>query len=227
MITVLRSKFRYNMCYSRHKLFKVFAVMQILVMFLIFMESTGWAKNRALLIGINYGGVSRIRHLSGCIADVHAAKQMLARFGFRDTDIKLLTESEATWAGIEAAFRSQLIEGSQPGDLILFYFSGHGTQANDLNNDESDGLDEALVPWDTIGPDGKLSRLLIDDDLGKWISELRDRQVIVIIDSCHSGTATKGIESVRFITNPDVTPLLTSRDVPAGNSAKEGIQDLK
>jgi hypothetical protein len=31
---------------------------------------------------------------------------------------------------------------TRPGDLVRFYFAGHGSQAWDVNGDEEDGLDE-------------------------------------------------------------------------------------
>ena len=41
-----------------------------------------------------------------------------------------------------------LSQGAQPGDILFLHYSGHGTQTRDLDGDEADGYDEALVPLD-------------------------------------------------------------------------------
>jgi Caspase domain/Domain of unknown function (DUF4384) len=74
---------------------------------------------------------------------------------------------------------------------LFVHFSGHGSQVQDLNGDEEDGLDETLVPYDgrTPGvPD------IVDDELDEIFSHLHTTRVLIVLDSCHSGTATRAIE---------------------------------
>ena len=40
------------------------------------------------------------------------------------------------------------MEGSESGDSLVFYFSGHGLRQPDFNNDERDGFDETICPVD-------------------------------------------------------------------------------
>ena len=34
-------------------------------------------------------------------------------------------------------------------DIVVFHYSGHGSQMTDLEGDEPDGLDETIVPYDS------------------------------------------------------------------------------
>ena len=146
--------------------------------------STGWAK----LSSIN---------------DVKLLKDALERQGFRQENIKVITDKQATLAGMKEAFDKYLIQKARPGDIAVFHFSGHGQQIEDDNGDEADGLDESIIPYDApkifrAGSDNHFR----DDLLGIKISELRKKlgekgNLLVIIDACHSGTMTRGVGTMR------------------------------
>jgi hypothetical protein len=77
-------------------------------------------------------------------------------------------------------------------DTVFFHYSGHGSQVEDLNGDErDDGLDETIVPQD--GRSGKIADIT-DDELDALFARLRTRNAIVVLDSCHSGTATRAVD---------------------------------
>jgi hypothetical protein len=61
--------------------------------------------------------------------------------------IMLLLDSEADRAGILAAF-NWLDSNEDPEDVVLFFFSGHGTYGLDDDGDELDGWDEFICPYD-------------------------------------------------------------------------------
>ena len=42
----------------------------------------------------------------------------------------------------------RLVQACQPGDSLVFQFSGHGSQVRDYSGDEVDGLNETLLPCD-------------------------------------------------------------------------------
>jgi metacaspase-1 len=87
-----------------------------------------------------------------------------------------------------------LVEGARTGDTVVVQYSGHGSFVPDRDGDEPDGVDECLCPHDiaTNGP-------ITDDDLfGILSGAARGARVVVISDSCHSGSVT------RF--NPIATP---------------------
>jgi metacaspase-1 len=69
------------------------------------------------------------------------------------------------------------------GDLFLITYSGHGGQVRDKNHDERDNMDETWCLYD-----GQL----IDDELYEvWSKFAANTRVLVLSDSCHSGTVTR------------------------------------
>jgi metacaspase-1 len=148
--------------------------------------------------------------------DVDNMRQVLvSRYGFRDEDVLVLRDLKAsrsgkqvpgaaTREGILGAFRTWLIDPAQPGDVSVFLYSGHGQQVRDQDDDEPDGLDEALVPYDFVSARAadNAGRVIRDDDLGKLLRELSFRlkgegSTLCVVDCCHAGTATRGSLSAK------------------------------
>ncbi len=134
--------------------------------------------------------------------DVDALEQILTseRFDFKSEDVKVLkTKDETKRDNIFKTFRSFLIEQTSPGDIVYFHFSGHGTQVEDDDEngenpkvgDELDGLDESLVPSDYKARDDGENNIR-DDELERLLVQLSGRHVTVTVDSCYSGTITRG-----------------------------------
>jgi hypothetical protein len=135
---------------------------------------------RALCVGIDSYATSP---LAGCVSDARAWVRALSELGF---DVKTVLDREATRQRILDAL-SQLIGSARPGDTLVFQYAGHGSQAEDLNGDESDRFDESLVPIDyTTGA------LLIDDDLADVYRRLpQGVGLTLFMDCCHSGTNSR------------------------------------
>ncbi|GEM_PF-3100836 len=177
------------------------------------------ARKYALLMGINEYVSDPLRYnLEGCENDVEMMRQiLLERFDFSASDIKVLKSREATLENIRKAFMEHLIAKAKPGDLVFIHYSGHGTRTKDLNGDEEDGYDEALCPTDCSIADNPPRNLFIDDEVGDLLDALKTDSIVVVLDSCYSGTATKDLHigqikrKVRFMeppsnsdfTNPD------------------------
>jgi hypothetical protein len=131
--------------------------------------------------------------------DVALIKRALEGQGFKEQNITLITDRKATKTGIVNAINA-LIRASGKGDIVVIHYSGHGQQISDDNGDEIDKLDETLVCWDAPAyyKNGYMGEQhLRDDEFGEMISALRvrigaDGQVLVFMDSCHSGTGTRG-----------------------------------
>jgi hypothetical protein len=81
---------------------------------------------------------------------------------------------------------------------VLFYYCGHGTQIPDLNGDEADGWDEALHTADVkprlMTTEDHLKMVLSDDRIAEILAQFKTKNVTVIFDSCHSGTAVRAGE---------------------------------
>lgn len=80
---------------------------------------------------------------------------------------------------------SWLIQGCEPGDSLVFHYSGHGSRQRNHNGDEIDGYDETLCPLDF-----ETQGMMIDDEINATIVKPLPVGVKLhaIIDSCHSGT---------------------------------------
>jgi hypothetical protein len=195
---------------------KIFPILLTLFFVLIFQEPSisSEISKKALFIGINkyknlpFYSKERgmwITNLEGSVNDVQIMREALTSFyGFRPKDIKILIDREATRENILKSFEEWLIKGTKEGDLALFYFSGHGSQVPDQNGDEEDGLDEVLCPYDVVPQGG--DNIILDDELGVMLRRLPLREVVVIVDSCHSGTMTRSIRG---------TPVSVLEETPA------------
>lgn len=162
----------------------------------------------ALVVGIDHYGakytkeVSLTEQWSSLDGSANDAKILGAELERRGFDVLVVTNEQATHAGIAAAFRKQLVDKVQPGrgDVVFFHYSGHGQQVPDDNGvpDEADGYDEAIVPFDNRGTKD-YSNHVRDDEIGEWIGEVRKKteNIVVSLDSCHSGTATRGLRKKR------------------------------
>lgn len=138
-------------------------------------------RRRALCVGIDRYETSP---LAGCVADARLWSQTLEGMGFETP--RLLTDEAATRGGILEALE-ELVTGSRAGDVVIFQYAGHGTQLEDLDGDEEDSRDEALVPVDY--DDGAF---VIDDDLWAVMSRVPEGvNLTVFLDCCHSGTGTR------------------------------------
>jgi hypothetical protein len=148
----------------------------------------------ALLVGIN--AYQYVPKLEGCAQDVADLQGALkSKFEFSDNHILALTDKQATHDAIIATFKTHLIENARrnPNAIVIFAYSGHGSQVEDTNGDEPDGLDETLVTVDSRDPEGK-NFDIIDDELDDLFEQLSryTANITFILDSCHSGSATRG-----------------------------------
>jgi hypothetical protein len=164
----------------------------------------GTPRKLALLVGINaYPETSQFSALQGCVTDVELQRQLLIyRFGFNPADIVTLTDAKATRQGILAAFEEHLIKQAKPGDVVVFHYSGHGSQVADPDKDAPDGLNSSFVPIDSALPadfpdKGGTVKDIMGHTLFLLMSALQTENVSVVLDSCHSGGGTRGSLRVR------------------------------
>jgi|GEM_PF-765137 len=179
------------------------------------------AGNRALLIGIDDYWDDDF-DLTGSVADVERIRGLLLADGsFTEDQILVLTDAEATRANIHLAFEQWLTAQTRPDDLALLYFAGHGFHQQDLNGDEADAIDEAIVPYDAnrfrardlIRP--AVMRVIVDDDIGILLRAIADRRVTAIFDSCFSGSVTRNLAA-----NVPDTAIARSLDFRLGGTFK-------
>lgn len=166
----------------------------------------------ALLIGIDcylpneLPGGGSYPSLGGCVRDIlHVEAFLRDKLGMRESNIIKLTstntdgpyplESEGNWPSyeniVEAFKRISLM--ASPGDQVYIHYSGHGGRAKTVypKIKGENGVDEALVPND-IGK--REARYLRDVELAYILKAMVDKKlfVTIVLDSCHSGGATRG-----------------------------------
>jgi hypothetical protein len=140
---------------------------------------------KALLIGINYIANPE-SGLNGCINDAINMQQLLvSKLGYSANNITVLRDDKPSQQPTRANILTELtkiIADSSKCTEIWVCFSGHGTQIADKNRDETDGLDEVIVPVDFVS-----SGFISDDEINNIIQNVACR-AIFMFDSCRSGT---------------------------------------
>lgn len=206
-----------------------------------FLDSSLVAQEKyALLAGVTKYSDPKIKNLDGPANDVALMQDLLVKkFGFKNEHIRTLLESKKpdyrpTRKNVVREFK-QLIEKVKKGDEVFILLAGHGTRAPNLDpnsrDPENDGMDEVFLCSDArgmkTGEDKLIPNAIVDDELSSWISAIRKKGsfVWIILDSCHSGTGVRGIETevARHVDPLDLVPqsLLdqaAKRKPPSGES---------
>lgn len=176
----------------------------IIIMSLLSAQHVVAQSKRALLIGISEYPEINTPYMSW--DDIHGAndvdllKQTLKKQGFT---ITTLTNVNATAANIRKEFK-RLVNNSKSSDIVMMHFSGHGQPYEDLSDDEVDGWDESIIPYDAAKKyvkgkyEGK--NHITDDELGRFFDSLRRKVgrkgfVYAVLDACHAGTASREDET--------------------------------
>lgn len=121
---------------------------------------------RALLVGNSYPGAAN--ELKGPENDITAVRAFLSTMS--GTPYRITPARNLTGTGMQAAIASAFA-GAEPGDISLFYYSGHGTEAGAL-----------VGTRDSLGRDTFLSVYGLRSALEKIPGTK-----IVILDCCYSG----------------------------------------
>lgn len=152
-------------------------------------------KRRALLVGISkYQSVASLKWSH---RDVELWRGKLSKLGF---EIKTLTDEQATLDAIKQELEA-LKHKSQPQDITIFVYSGHGTVIADPST--KDGCRTALAPYDTkmTGPPQASypapESVISDQWLAQWLTGFKTNQVMVVLDSCFSGGLTERAKGSR------------------------------
>lgn len=164
-------------------------------------QATQAENKRALLIGISdYGNINEDPNKWANISGANDIVLLTPLFKEQGFDVTSLVDAQATHAKITKALE-KVAKNSRKGDIVYIHFSMHGQPFEDLNGDEEDGWDEALIPVDAqmIYSKGiyEGKNHLLDDELEVYFNSIRNKigsegQLYVILDACHSGTASRG-----------------------------------
>ncbi|MEM9218650.1 MAG: caspase family protein [Cyanobacteria bacterium P01_F01_bin.150] len=157
----------------------------------------------ALLIGINdYPLRDR---LLGSVNDIELQKQLLIhRFNFHPDDVHTLTNEQATRQGILDAFDEYLLKQVREGDIVVFHFSGHGSQVQEFERMQRllSGLNidciaenchnNTIVPFDYSNSGSNVVQDIMGHTLFLMRSALQTENVTFLLDCCYSGGGKRG-----------------------------------
>lgn len=151
----------------------------------------------AVMVGItDYGGYSS--DLAYTAEDAIKLAEALRREGVLNPSSIVLTDADATVAGVRRAF-AEVAAKAGPDDIFLFFFSGHGSQQSvAVSADELDGLSETIVLRD-----GQIT----DTEMAELFGSLNTRLSLIVLDSCFSGGFARNV-----VSRPGVIGLFSSEE---------------
>lgn len=169
----------------------------------------------AVLVG-NNAYANPIPPLETPIADVSAIARVLqARFAFEIRIVKDAGKEKI----IEALNR--IAEEAQPDDAVLLMYAGHGYLMEDIR----------MGYWIPVDASVKTAKGWISNgDISKLLAAIPARQMILISDSCYSGSLTKeqkvtqgkALNADEILKQRSVLVFSSGADEPVSDEGKEG-----
>lgn len=143
----------------------------------------------------------QVPDLMACEKDAIDLQKLAIKIGYKSS---LLLGENANYNALVQAIASMASQ-LKAGDIFLLTYSGHGSQVLDKNGDETDGLDETWVLYD---------RQIIDDELYElWSKFALGVRILVISDSCHSGTVVRTTQAKVRNTRDKVIPFCAASGI--------------
>jgi len=183
----------------------------LLVPVLVFCQTIQPTKHALLFAISDYPESGGWDKLSSSNDIIHISKS-LQWIGFEKGNITNVVDKQVSIQGIKDAF-ANLNSRIKKGDIVFIHFSGHGLQVQADRANRIDGYDECLVPYDAVSPEKindsdsvllkkEMDKYLRGHMLGDLLKQIRSTlgttgDLIVTLDFCYSGGATRGANKVR------------------------------
>ena len=116
---------------------------------------------------------------AGCEQDVELMSNILSPLGYSIDASK--TENATRRKTFELL--EQAAADLSAGDILVFYYSGHGVQVYDGSDEEDDNQDEAMCLYD--------GKLLDDELMDRWLAFRPWVRIVTVFDCCNAGTIFK------------------------------------
>lgn len=146
-------------------------------------------RNFALVIGIEKyktnkdgGGLPRADFAE---RDAQAVRNYLPALGIPSSNVIYLAGRDATYSSIQLQLQDWLPKNISSDSTLFVYFAGHGAT-------NPAGGEALLVPWDGDVEFLRTTALRRDDVLGA-LQKLKAKHVVVILDTCFSGTGGRSV----------------------------------
>jgi hypothetical protein len=176
------------------------------------------SKKHALIIGIDqYSNFEERYQLRGCVNDAKLMRGILVdHFKFDESDIVTLHNAQANQKGILDAMEN-LLKQVQQDDIVVFHFSGHGSQRKAADLSEGTGMNSTITPADSGYMDPYPNLDIIDNTINEWLMRLssKTRYISLTFDCCHSGTITRDAFAARARGLPNDTRSLAAMGIDA------------
>ena len=168
----------------------------ILTGFITLIPHMGYAhaETRALLVGAWQFKSNVIMDLAGPENDLSAMETVIRGQGA--SDVTVLRNDGVSRTAVETALHALGLR-SKPGDWIFLYYTGHGALAEAATKGTRDGDTDQFLPLPGFDPDVKdAERFIVDKDFYTWLSIYvpKDVQVLMMADTCHSGTLHRSVD---------------------------------
>lgn len=155
------------------------------------------AKKYAILVGLsNYAGITSdlcVNRTSepyptNLCADgdaVNMEKTLKDKYGYNDSNsyIRRFSDADANFAAIKAEV-DYVAANAQPGDEVVFLFSGHSATSKSNLFKNGDRLNVGLALYDLPNDSGEI---IWDGQLQNWFSQIKTSRVVFLFDTCHAG----------------------------------------
>lgn len=180
-------------------------VLRLLILLLgLSLPAAAPAETRALLIGVSRYQSAVMPDLIGPSNDLPAMEALTRSLGA--TEVRTLRDGEVTRTSVETALQ-ELGRRTRPGDWLLLYYSGHGAQAEARARSDVDGRYDQFVPltgFDPLKQDPE--RFIVDKDFYAWLKLYvpANARVLMVVDSCHSGSMYRAIDPRSFAFTPRI-----------------------
>lgn len=171
----------------------------IIGLFLMAVIAGNAQRKRAFMVGVSHYDTALTGYqwndING-VEDINLLTPVLKNQGFYLTT---LLDDQATHQNITSQLTT-FTNKTKKGDIVYLHFSTHGQPVEDIDGDEDDGWDEAIVPIDAYKLYKKGvyegDKHLLDDQLNTYIKKLRAKIgptgfLYVVIDACHAGTSSR------------------------------------
>lgn len=157
--------------------------------------AAGYADSWAIVVGID--DYAKWPKLQYAVRDARAVREaLIGKFGFAADRVIALENSEATRAGILAAFHHRLAHaGMKKNDRLFVFFAGHGA-TRQLSSGRDLGY---IVPVDS-DPEQIATDAIPMTELQNIAESVTAKHALFVMDACYSGLGlTRGVGSSNYL----------------------------
>lgn len=167
-------------------------------------------KRRALVIG-NASYLSPLGSLAGVSKDAQGVTELLGKQGYEVIRMDSASRSDMVKT------LNDLIRSSEPDDSVLVYYAGHGH----IHPETGNGY---WLPSDASIADA--STWLSNTDIVRFLKNIPAKQLLLVSDSCFSGTLTRETEAEKSSTLPRDGILKRRSVVVMSSGGEEPVADM-